>query len=250
MKEKIKRDYLEFKTLMRSIPSIFVVLFCASVIAMNLLANKSIDLPVEWLALDVGFIVSWMSFLTMDIVTKHFGLKAANQLTFVGIGINLLLCLIFFLGSIIPGTWGEAFVEEGISGSINAALDNTFGGTWFVLLGSTIAFAVSGIVNNVLNWLIGKSFKKDNFLVFALRTYVSTGIGQFVDNLIFALIVSLNFFGWSIVQCLTCAATGMIAELLCEIVFSHLGYYMCKKWKKEEVGKAYFDLIASYKENK
>lgn len=251
MKERIKREFIEFKVLMRSIPSLFVTLFCVSVIAMNLLANKSIDGLPSWLALDVGFTVSWMAFLTMDVVTKYFGLKAANELTFVGIGVNLLLSLLFFVGSVIPGQWGESFVEVG-GDLINTALDNTFGGTWFVLLGSTVAFAVSGILNNVLNWVIGKIMKnkKDNYFTFALRTFVSTGIGQFVDNLLFALIVSLNFFGWSIPQCLMCAATGAVAELLCEVIFSHFGYYMSKKWKKDNVGQAYFDLVNSYSEAK
>lgn len=65
-----------------------------------------------------------------------------------------------------------------------------------------------------------------------------------MDNLIFAFIVSLNFFGWSPLQCVTCALTGMVAELLFEVVFSHLGYLICKKWKKDNVGEAYFALRA------
>ncbi|UKI21809.1 MAG: VUT family protein [Christensenella sp.] len=149
------------------------------------------------------------------------------------------------MGSVIPGTWGESYVE-GSQGVINSALDNTFGGTWYVLLGSTVAFVASAFVNNFINWSIGKALKdkKDNFFAFALRTYVSTAVGQFVDNLIFAFIVSLNFFGWSPLQCVTCALTGMVAELLFEVVFSHLGYLICKKWKKDNVGEAYFALRA------
>ena len=159
--------------------------------------------------------------------------------------INLAVALILFVGSVIPGTWGESYVE-GSQGVINSALDNTFGGTWYVLLGSTVAFVASAFVNNFINWSIGKALKdkKDNFFAFALRTYVSTAVGQFVDNLIFAFIVSLNFFGWSPLQCVTCALTGMVAELLFEIVFSHLGYLICKKWKKDNVGEAYFALRA------
>ena len=37
----------------------------------------------------------------------------------------------------------------------------------------------------------------------------------------------------------------MVAELLFEIVFSHLGYLICKKWKKDNVGEAYFALRAN-----
>lgn len=242
-KQKIKQEWQEFCVLMKNIPTIVVVLFIMSVFAMNLLANKSINIPLEWLACDCGIIVSWFAFFTMDIVTKHFGPKAANQITILAILINLFFCFLMFLGSIIPGMWGESFVADSES-IINNALDNTFGGTWYVVLGSTIAFLVSAIVNNFSNYGIGKLFKKnsDSLGVYVIRTYISTAIGQFVDNLVFALIVSHFFFGWSIIQCLTCAATGMIVELLCEGIFFYPGYLITKNWKNKGVGEEYLNL--------
>ena len=134
MLEKIKNKLFETKILLRSIPSLYVTMFCVSIIAMNLLANKSINLPVNWLALDAGIFVSWMSFLFMDIITKHFGLKAANTLTIVGVLVNLIMCLLFFIISLVPGMWSESYID-GYENIINNALDNTFGGTWFVLFG-------------------------------------------------------------------------------------------------------------------
>ncbi|MDE5618342.1 MAG: VUT family protein, partial [Clostridia bacterium] len=128
--------------------------------------------------------------------------------------------------------------------------NKTFGGTWYVVFGSTVAFLVSAIINNFSNYGIGKLFKKnpDGPAAYILRTYVSTAVGQFVDNLTFALIVSHFFFGWTIVQCLTCAVTGMLVELLCEAVFFYPGWAITRRWKKNEVGKEYFDIRK--KENK
>lgn len=251
MKEKIKNEFREIKLLLRSVPSALVTLFVLSVFAMNLLANKSLNLPFSWVALDCGIIVSWFAFLAMDIVTKHFGPKAATQLSAFAIFANLLFCLLFFLGSKIDGVWGESFVD-GSKNVINNALNNTFGGTWYVLLGSTVAFAVSALVNNFSNWGIGKAFKKrpDGAAAYFLRTYVSTALGQFVDNLVFALIVSHNFFGWSLLQCVTCAATGMLAELLFEVVFSYFGFAVCKKWRSENVGAQYFEFVEQKKSAK
>ena len=111
MLEKIKNKLFETKILLRSIPSLYVTMFCVSIIAMNLLANKSINLPVDWLALDAGIFVSWMSFLFMDIITKHFGLKAANTLTIVGVIVNLIMCLLFFIISLVPGMWSESYID-------------------------------------------------------------------------------------------------------------------------------------------
>ena len=73
----IKKEWNEFCVLLKSVPVLVVVFFVLSVFSMNHLANKSIDIPVEWLALDCGIIVSWFAFFTMDILTKHFGPKAA-----------------------------------------------------------------------------------------------------------------------------------------------------------------------------
>ena len=137
MSEKLKREFHAFKLLLSSVPSYVTVGFVMSVFAMNLLANKSIDIPLGWLALDCGIIVSWAAFLTMDMVTKHFGPKAATELSLFAIAMNLVFCLLLYLGSVIPGVWGESYVE-GSENILNTALDNTFGGTWYVLVGSTV----------------------------------------------------------------------------------------------------------------
>ncbi|MCH5163287.1 MAG: VUT family protein [Clostridiales bacterium] len=246
MIQKIKRELAELKILLRSVPAVAVVIFSVSVFAMNLLANKSINIPVDWLALDCGIIVSWFAFLTMDVLTKHYGPKAATEISVLAIMFNLVLCLLFFLGSLIPGSWGESFAFSN-GGDINRALDGTFGGTWYVLLGSTVAFLASAVVNNFLNYGIGKLFKKnpDGGAAYFTRAYVSTAVAQFTDNLVFAFIVSYFFFGWSPLQCVTCAATGMVAELLFEVVFSPIGYKICRNWKRDGVGEEYFEFVAA-----
>ena len=240
MKERIKKSWIEFKLLLRSIPATVVTLFVVSVICMNLLANKTL-IQLDWIALDGGILISWLSFMCMDIITKHFGPKAANRISILAAVINLLTCLIFFVASIIPSTADDYTAFNGI-----------FGGTWFILLGSTIAFLASAVINNTMNWMIGKSFRKnpDGKLAYATRTYVSTFIGQFMDNLIFAVIVFMFFapifwdgFCWTFIQCVMCSLTGALAELVMEIVFSPIGYKITKKWQAESVGKEYFEFV-------
>ena len=101
--EKINKEIKEFKLLLRSIPATVVTLFVVSVICMNLLANKTL-IQLDWIALDGGILISWLSFMCMDIITKHFGPKASNRISILAAGINLLTCLIFFVASIIPST--------------------------------------------------------------------------------------------------------------------------------------------------
>lgn len=238
----LKKTLKETVVLFRSIPSFITAFFVASVIAMNLLANKSINLPFSWLALDCGILFSWVAFLLMDIVTRRYGVKAANTLSIAALFANLLISLFFIAASYIPGEWSQSYVE-GSEDIINSALNGTFSSSWFVILGSSVAFIVSALVNNALHSLIEKKFKKANFVAFSISSYVSTFIAQFIDNLLFALIVSLHFFGWTIVQCLTCAVTGAIAELIGEIIFSPLGYKAAKRLEDDNVGADYLSMI-------
>ena len=237
----MKKLYNEMKLLTRSVPGLVLTLFCASVILMNLAANKTIVTIGDWFALDGGILVSWLCFLTMDIVTKRFGPKAATKLSIVAILVNLLACLVLFVVAKIPSDADDY-----------TALNSIFSGTWFILLSSTIAFITSAVVNNFTNAGIGKMFKKnpDGKAAFVARTYVSTFIGQLVDNLVFSVLTFMVFapifwdgFSWTFLQCLTCSLTGALAELLMEIIFSPLGYKICKKWEEEKVGQDYIDYI-------
>lgn len=237
--EKGGAEWRDFKLLMRSVPSAVVALFAVSVVLMNLLANKEIATGVSWLALDCGFTVSWLSFLVMDMITKRFGAKASIQISAFAAACNLLVCGVMFAVKHIPGNWG-AFYDFGMV-EVNQALDNTIGGTWYVLMGSTIAFLTSSVVNALINVAVGRASTFSGFVNFALRSWVSTMLAQFVDNLVFALIVSYVFFGWSMVQVITCSLTGCIMELLCEVVFSPIGYKVSEQWEEENVGNEYLE---------
>ena len=244
MKKRLLKEKEAFGILLRSIPATVVTLFVVSVISMTLLANKTL-LQLDWIALDGGILISWLSFMCMDIITKHFGPGASNRISVLAAAINLLTCLIFFVASAIPSTAADY-----------SAFDSIFGGTWFILLGSTVAFLFSAVINNTLNWLIGSLFKRnpDGKAAYAARTYISTFIGQFSDNFIFSVIVFVFFapifwdgFHWTVLQCAMCALTGAVAELVMEIAFSPIGYRIAKKWQAESVGKEYFDYKESLK---
>ena len=205
MRERFRREIEETRILLRCVPPWVLSFVVMSFVTMNLMANKSIRGLPEWLALDSGMLVSWVSFLAMDVLVKRFGPKAATKITVVGVLFNLLACSMFFVCASVPGDWGASFEYHAVADVINASLDSTFGGTWYVLFGSTVSILASSVVNNSLNYSIGKMLKSraNSFTAYAFRSYVSTLAGQFVDNLVFALIVSVNFFGWTVTQAVT-----------------------------------------------
>ena len=240
MKQKIKNIFEDYKLLLKSIPWWVTLMFVMSVVFMNLFANKVMFRAGDFLAGDAGLLLSWIPFLAMDIVVKRFGPKAATKMNILALLINLICVGIFAGVAAIPGDGGDY-----------SAFNTAFSSTWFIVLGSSVAFVLSGLANNFINFAIGKMFKKnpDGKLAYVSRTYVSTFIGQFLDNVIFAVIVFVifgpiywpGFEPFTIGLCLGTGVVGAVLELLMEVIFSPIGYRLCKKWKQEGVGQEYVD---------
>ena len=241
MKEKILSAAADTKLLFRSVPSVITALFTVSVVVMNVLANKTI-FQNDWIAIDGGILVSWLSFLCMDVVTKAFGPKASTKLSVFAMLVNLFVCLMFYVVSAIP-------TKEDFS-----AFNTVVGGTWFILLASTIAFISSAVINNFMNWGIGRLFRRnpDGKLAYVTRSYISTFVGQFCDNFIFAVITFMVFapiywngFHWTLIQCVTCSLLGAVLELVMEVIFSPFGYAVLRNWSRDGVGAAYTERYAA-----
>ena len=234
----VSREADDFKILLRNIPSLTVSIFILSVVCANLMANKEL-VNFKFVALDCGFAFSWIMFLCMDVICKRWGAKAAIKISLVALAANLFICVSFALLAKTPGKWGEYYTFE--NSLVNDALNATFAGSWYVVLGSSVAFVSSSVVNALLNCAIGSLFKSDGFFSFAFRSYVSTAIAQLADNFIFATIVSKVFFVWTWIQVFVCSAIGAGFELLGEIFFSGLGYKVVRQWEKEKVGQEYIE---------
>ena len=234
-KNWLTKEFKETKLLLKEIPATVMTLFVISIVAMNLLASKLI-VDTSWIALDAGLIVSWLSFLTMDIIVKRFGPKASVKLSIVAALLNILIMLVFTIAAIIPGDW--------------ALNDYSTGTNWWIIGASTAAFIVAGVVNSVSNWAIERIFKnRHSFKAYAISSYASTMLGQFVDNLVFALVFTVPAFGIGFVPTLMFALTGAFAELICQVIFSPIGYKVAENWRKEEIGIKYLTLVGGRNED-
>lgn len=229
-----KKSILSRITLLfKAIPKTVVILFCLTVVGMNILAQyQLVSLP--FLAINAGICISWLSFLILDVVTKHFGAKAANYLSLLAVSINLVVGSIFFILSLVLN---------------NPHYDLFAFNSWSILLASTIAFIISALTNNYVNVFVGKKIKKnpDGKIAFRLRTYISTFFGQVVDNFLFIFLAFFIFpfipsaiqVRWTIWQCLGASVLGALIELLSEVVFTPFGYRISSYWKKHKVGEEY-----------
>ena len=241
MRSRIRHFISDTALLLRSVPSPIVTSFVLSVVPMTLLANKTIY-QRGFLAVDGGIVVSWLSFLCMDIITKRFGPRAATQVSIFALVVNLFAVGIFAIVSIIP-------TETDYS-----AFNGIFGGSWFIVLSSSLAFLASAVVNNGLNAAVGSLFQAnpDGRAAYYTRSYVSTFVAQFVDNMVFASLVFMVFapiywggFRWTLPQCICCSLIGAGLELLMEIVFSPIGYGVTRRWQRDGVGSAYLQAHAA-----
>lgn len=232
----------EWLKTLRSVPSLALALITVATVLMNILANKSI-INLPWLIQDAGILMSWVGFLVGDLLVKAFGSKNAIRVNLTCLGISLFISGLLAIVAVVPGEWSPVFdptINPGDLGSnINAAVNSVMGNVWYVILGSAVASAVGLVVNGLTQGLLIKKIETkhgDRYWGFFVASAASTMIGQIIDNMVFALLVSVKFFGWTWTQVMVCSLTGAIFELIIELVFSPLTYRISKNWKKNGIG--------------
>lgn len=210
------------------------------------MANKELY-SSQYICINCGLALSWIPFLCMDCICKRFGPKAATKISILAIAVNIITAVVFAVLAMTPGHWAAYYSTPDPASAelVNNALNSTFAGTWYVVVGSSIASLVSSIVNSAVNNAVGLKADKGGYEGFAIRSLTSTIAGQWVDNFIFSALVSHVFFGWNWTQVFICSITSMIFELAVEALFSPLGYKVAHSWEQESVGKDYLDSIAA-----
>lgn len=241
MISKIKSLVEDYKVLLRNVPAFVTTAFVLTTVLMNFAAARLL-VNVGSFAVTGGFLLSFVPFLCMDCVVRRFGARAAIMLNILSALGNLFAVVFLGIVAAIP------------TDSPDPEFKYIFGGVWFICLSSTVAFVVSGVVNSLLNAAIGKMFKKNpnGALAFSVRSFVSTFVGQAIDNFLFIAGVYVVFapIYWglepiSIIACLGTAVFGGLLELILEVLFGWFGYRTCKRWEREKVGQEYVDLHAS-----
>ena len=114
----VKRELTDYKILLRNIPSPTILFFTLSVVCANLMANKEL-FNFEYIALDCGFVFSWIMFLCMDIICKRWGAKASVKISIFALMINLCVCFSFFLLSKTVMNCSERFTENPMQYNVN-----------------------------------------------------------------------------------------------------------------------------------
>lgn len=236
MISKMKSLVADYKLLLRNVPAFVTSFFVLGTCLMNLAAGKIIFNAMN-VAITGGFILSWLPFLCMDIVAKRFGARAAIMLNILSALGNLFATILLAIVAAIPTE--TPYVE----------FNYVFGAVWFICLSSTVAFVVSGVINSLVNSAIGRLFKnKTSAAEFSARSFISTFVGQAIDNFLFIfgvyVVFAPKFWGIAPLPVLTCLGTAIVGglfELIAEVILAPIGYRVVKRWERENVGKEYLD---------
>lgn len=231
---KSKNIFKEFINQIKSIPVLIMVIFTVTIVVMNLIATKTIY-QNDFIAIDGGIILMWLVVILSDLVTTAKGPKATICMTIFGIAVNLVASLIFYLVSLIPG--GPNF----------DAFKEVLGGSFFIIISSTISFICSSTLNAFLNHGIHGLFTKnyEGKLAFSVCCQVSTLISQILDNFLFNILAYVLFaplflgeFKWSLTQCIFCALLYAAISMFIELVLLPLLYKIYRSLiKKEDIKK-------------
>ena len=202
MKELKKQQYIGF----------FMAVYAVFTVVQNLFEMKTLGTAAFAFA-GGGIILSWATFMIMDITTELFGKKETMKIyTFAGL-INLFIVVLSQVVILIPGVYPEQ----------NAAFAQIFSNGIRTALSSFAAFWFGNFVNmQIMIKLKSKTNSNSKFLLF-IRAVVSTIFGQFVDNLLFATLafapIGLSLFETSWTTILTTSLFGTFMETIIESCF-------------------------------
>lgn len=202
-KENLKLRYLAY----------FMAVYSVFTVMQNLFEMKT--LGTEAFAFGGGGgLLSWATFMIIDISTELFGKKETMRLyTFAGV-MNLFIVILAQIIIALPGVYPDQ----------NEAFRLIFSNGIRTALASFGAFWVGNYVNmNIMIKMKEMTNGNRSNVLFFIRAVVSTILGQFVDNALFATLafapVGLSAFEMTWRDIFTSSCFGTFMETLNESIF-------------------------------
>lgn len=163
-----------------------------------------------------GIMLSWATFMLMDISTELFGKKDTMKIyTFAGL-VNLFIVVLAQVVIAIPGTYPEQ----------NDAFRQIFSNGIRTAFASFAAFWLGNFVNMQVMLKMHDIDKIGSKFMLFLRAVLSTIFGQFVDNAFFATLafapIGLSVFEMTWKDIMTSSIMGVVNETVIETIWMPL----------------------------
>jgi len=208
----------KFAHLNRSLYPFIVAIFCGLLLLSNVGAVKLIEFgPI---ITDGGAFLFPLVYITGDVLSEVYGLKATRRCIYLGFAFAILAALTFYLIQLSPPAdgWGNQAAYEAILGFVPR-----------IVLASICGFLVGQLLNAYVLVKIKERTKEKALWV---RLVGSTVVGELADTLVFCTVA---FYGvitgndfWNYV------ITGYLYKTLLEVLLLPITYRVIKVVKSYE----------------
>ncbi|MGM0439861.1 MAG: queuosine precursor transporter [Chlamydiota bacterium] len=166
---------------------VLTALFCVNLVLTNVIAAKLFVIPfMPKIALSVGDLTYPVTFLVTDIISEIWGKQRARFVVLLGLAMNIFMLLVVQTAVHVPPHqyW---FVPDNAFGYQNteqyqAAYTSVFGASFFMVLGSMMAYLTSQLLDVKIFHYLKKATSGRHLW---LRNNGSTMTSQLVDSFIF-----------------------------------------------------------------
>lgn len=156
-----------------------VALMCVVVVLSNIGGSKGVVLgPI---ITDGGFFLFPLAYICGDVISEVYGGRAARRAILLGFAASVLAVLCYAVIIALPGFGDDYGVAK------QAALEGALGPVWQIVLASVLGFLAGQNLNTLV--MVGMKRRSRERGLFA-RMASSTGVGEFVDTLVFCTIAA------------------------------------------------------------
>lgn len=174
---------------------------------------------------DGGFFLFPLAYICGDIITEIYGAKAARRAILTGFGASVLAVVTYAIVIVLPGFGDDYGIEK------QHALEVALGPVWQIVLASVLGF----LAGQNLNTLVMSVMKKRHLErgLFA-RLLSSTGLGEFVDTLVFCTIAATAIGITTVGQWANYTFFGFLYKTLLQYAVMPVTAYVIGRTKRHE----------------
>jgi queuosine precursor transporter len=171
-----------------------------------------------------------ITFLCTDIITEFYGKARANRIIWIGLGVNLWIFFIVWLGGVLPPHIDTLPVASHPDYAFFTMRTLTMG----AIIGSMVAYLIAQLLDvHVFHYC--KNLTKGKHLW--LRNNASTLISQFVDTVI-VITIAYYFSSEVLHQDLTNIILGAYSFKVIAALLGTIPFYLCVYFLKRYFGSA------------
>jgi uncharacterized integral membrane protein (TIGR00697 family) len=189
-------------------------IYCAGIIIQNILATKNIDITI--FTVTTGILVSPLVFIIQDIQTEIFSYKKAKKMIILGYLMNFIAIMLYTFSISIPSS--STYTNQ-------EAFTTILGTTPKIAIASFIAYMIGALINSKVMEKLKNKHEKNLFF----RAISSTVVGQFIDNMLFAVIAFIGILPTQAI--ISMIVGGTLFEVIYEIIFYPITKKLIQKIK-------------------